>query len=147
MAINGRKYDWESITVTLPTGIAVAMTDIHYEDGQDVEVRYGRGSKPRGFGNKNYEASGSFVQDREEWEILKTTLAASGKGKLYDHLAFPIVVSYQNDEMSPVTDVLPLCKITKFSGAGAAQGDDNASPMTCEFKILAPIIWNGVPAK
>lgn len=147
MAVNGRKYDWESIEVMLPTGIAISMTDIHYEDGQDIELRYGKGSVARGYGNKNYEPSGSFVIDRDGWEPLKAVLAATGGGKIYNHEPFPIIVSYQNDDMPLVVDTLPLCKITKFSGAGAAQGDDNASPMTCEFKILKPILWNGIPAK
>ena len=43
MAANGNKYDWESITVTLPGGEAVAITEIKYEDGQGVTARYGRG--------------------------------------------------------------------------------------------------------
>ena len=102
---------------------------------------------PRGYGRKNYAASGSMVLDRDEWERLAPELAASGGGAIFDHKPFPIVVSYNNDDMGTVTDVLKSCKITKFSGGGAAQGDDNASPMSCEFAILEPIIWDGVPAK
>ena len=147
MAINGRNYDWEDITVTLPSGEAVGITEIKYEDGQEIEARYGRGSVPRGYGRKNYEASFSLVLDRDEWERLTPALAASGGGSIYDHTPFPIVVCYANNDMGTVTDTLKSCKITKFSGGGAAQGDDNASPISCEGKILDPILWNGVPAK
>jgi hypothetical protein len=147
MAINGRQYDWEDISVVLPSGAAVGITEIKYEDGQDIEARYGRGAVPRGYGRKNYEASFSYVLDRDEWEIHKLVLAATGGGKIYDHLPFPIVVAYCNDDMGMVVDTLPACKITKFSGGGGSQGDDNVSPITCEGKILSPIIWNGVPAK
>ena len=49
--------------------------------------------------------------------------------------------------MGTVTDTLKNCRITKFSGGGASQGDDNASPVSCDFTILSPIIWNGVAAK
>ena len=56
-------------------------------------------------------------------------------------------MSYANSDMGTVTDTLKNCRITKFSGGGASQGDDNASPVSCDFTILSPIIWNGVAAK
>ena len=145
MAINGRNYDWEDIHVVLPHGEAVGITEIKYTDGQGIEARYGRGATPRGYGRKNYEASGSFVLDRDEWELLK--LALMGNGGIYDHLPFTIIVAYANNEMGTVVDTLKSCKITKFDGAGAAQGDANASPMTCEFTILEPVLWDGSAAK
>ena len=49
--------------------------------------------------------------------------------------------------MGTVVDTLKSCKITKFDGGGASQGDTNASPISCEFTILEPILWNGVAAK
>lgn len=146
MAVNGRQYDWEDITVTLPSGQAVGITEIKYSDGQKAEARYGKGSVPRGYGRGNYEASGSMVLDRDEWERLKRELASSGGG-IYDHRPFAIVVAYANDDMGNITDTLKACKITKFDGGGAKQGDDNASPISCDFVILEPIVWNGVPAK
>ena len=146
MAINGRNYDWEDINVMLPNGISIGLTEIAYKDGQDVEARYGRGATPRGYGRKNYEASFSFTLDRDEWERVKKELAATGGGGIYDHLPFPIVVSYANDDMGTLTDTLPDCKITSFDQS-TSQGDDNACQMKCEGKILSPIIWNGVPAK
>lgn len=146
MSVNGQAYDWEDISVTLPHGEAAGITEIKYEDGQSVTARYGKGSVPRGFGRGNYEASGSMVLDRDEWEKLKKELTANGGG-IYDHEPFTIVVSYANDNLGTITDTLKQCKITKFSGAGGSQGDDNASPMTCELTILRPILWNGVPAK
>lgn len=146
MAANGNKYDWESITVTLPNGEVVGITEIKYEDGQEITAHYGKGSLPRGYGRGNYEASGSMVLYREEWEKLKNELTSTGGG-IYDHTPFTIVVSYANDDMPTVTDTLKDCRITQFSGGGGSQGDDSVSPMTCEFTILKPILWNGVPAK
>ena len=146
MSVNGRGYDWEDITVTLPHGDAAGITEIKYEDGQDVTARYGKGSLPRAYCRGNYEASGSMVLDRDEWEKLKRELTANGGG-IYDHEPFTIVVNYANNDMGVVTDTLKSCKITKQSGGGASQGDDNASPVSCEFIILSPILWNGVPAK
>jgi len=146
MSVNGRAYDWEDISVTLPHGEAAGITEIKYEDGQSVTARYGKGSLPRSYGRGNYEASGSMVLDRDEWEKLKRELTATGGG-IYDHAPFTIVVNYANNDMGTVTDVLKKCKIMKQSGGGGSQGDDNVSPITCEFIVLAPIVWNGVPAK
>lgn len=144
MAINGRQYDWEDITVTLPHGDTVGITEIKYKDGQKIEARYGKGAIPRGYGRGNYEASGSMVLDRDEWERLKKSIAA---GSIYDHKPFTIVVSYANDDMGNVTDTLKDCKITGFDGGGGSQGDANAGPISCEFTVLSPIEWNGTPAK
>ncbi|HIV65750.1 MAG TPA: hypothetical protein H9991_05780 [Candidatus Mailhella excrementigallinarum] len=148
MAINGKNYDWEDIHVTTLTGEQIGITEIKYSDEQSVTARYGRGAVPRGYGRGNYEASGSMVLDRDEWEKLKLALVAlSNTGGIYDHTPFPIVVSYANDDMGTVIDTLRDCKISKFDGGGGSQGDDNVSPITCEFTILSPILWDGIPAK
>ena len=148
MAINGKNYDWEDIHVTTLTGEQIGITEIKYSDEQSVTARYGRGAVPRGYGRGNYEASGSMVLDRDEWEKLKLALVAlSNTGGIYDHTPSPIVVSYANDDMGTVIDTLRDCKISKFDGGGGSQGDDNVSPITCEFTILSPILWDGIPAK
>lgn len=148
MAINGKNYDWEDIHVTTLIGEQIGITEIKYSDEQSVTARYGRGAVPRGYGRGNYEASGSMVLDRDEWEKLKLALVAlSNTGGIYDHTPFPIVVSYANDDMGTVIDTLRDCKISKFDGGGGSQGDDNVSPITCEFTILSPILWDGIPAK
>ena len=148
MAINGKNYDWEDIHVITLTGEQIGITEIKYSDEQSVTARYGRGAVPRGYGRGNYEASGSMVLDRDEWEKLKLALVAlSNTGGIYDHKPFPIVVSYANDDMGTVIDTLRDCKISKFDGGGGSQGDSNVSAITCEIVILSPILWNGTPAK
>lgn len=146
MAINGKNYDWEDMSVILPSGEAAGITEIKYSDGQGIVAHYGRGAIPRMFGRNNYEASGSMVLDRDEWERLKNQFV-NENGSIYDHNPFTIVVSYANNDREEITDTLKSCKISKFDGAGGAQGDDRATPITCEFIILEPILWNGVPAK
>ena len=145
--INGKHFDWEDISVMMPHGVAALISEISYDDEQPVTPRYGRGAIPKGYGRGNYKATGSAKLDREEWEELKTVLAATGLGSIYDHEPFPIVVSYANRDQAPVIDTLRDCKISKFSGGGGSQGDDNVSSITLEFEILKPILWNGTPAK
>ncbi|OIQ51032.1 hypothetical protein BerOc1_02977 [Pseudodesulfovibrio hydrargyri] len=141
MSVNGILYDWESVEVQLPGGVAVGITSISYSDERPVEARYGKGSVPRGYGRKNYKASGSMELDRDEAEALRAALG----GSVYDGAPFQIVVSYGNDDMPTVTDTLPAVKITK-SDTSAGQEDDNAGAIKHDLTILAPIKWGGTPA-
>lgn len=145
MAINGKSYDWEDISVILSHGTAASITEIKYSDEQPITAHYGKGAIPRGYGRGNYSATGSMVLNREEWEKLKGELATGGG--IYDHAPFTIVVHYADHDLPEVVDTLKSCKISKFDGGGGAQGDDLVTAITCEFTILEPIEWNGVPAK
>jgi hypothetical protein len=141
MPINGNQYDWESVEIQLPNGAAIGVTDIGYNDERPVEARYGKGSTPRGYGRKNYKASGSMELDLDEAERLREALG----GGVYGGKPFAIVVSYANDDMPRVTDTLPDCKITKMD-SGAKQGDENVGARKFDFEILSPIKWGGTPA-
>ena len=141
MSVNGVLYDWESVEIQLPSGVAVGVTSISDNDERGVEPRYGKGNKPRGYGRKNYKASGNLELDRDEFEALKDNLG----GSVYKGSPFQIVVSYGDEGLSTVTDTLPAVKITK-QDSGASQDDDNAGKVKCDFTILAPIKWGGTPA-
>lgn len=147
MAINGRYYDWEDISVTLPTGEAVGIKEVKYADGQPKNPLYGKGAIPRYYGRGNYEASGSVTLYRDEWERLKEWLVKNGKGGIYDHKPFTITITYANDDLGETTDTLGGAVITKFDNGGGSQGDDAVSVISCELALLHPINWNGAPAK
>ncbi|XPV77688.1 MAG: hypothetical protein ACNI27_07155 [Desulfovibrio sp.] len=136
--VNGNQFDWESVEVQLPSGVAVGITDIAYNDERGIEARYGKGSRPRGFGRKNYKASGSITLDRDEAERLRTALG----GSFYKGAPFTIVASYANDDQETITDTLPAVKITK-TDTSSAQGNENAGVMKFDLMILKPIKWNG----
>ena len=140
--INGRQYDWESVEIKLPQGTAVGITEISYNDEKSVEARYGKGAVPRGYGRKNYKASGSMTLDRDEFEALKKALG----GSVYNDSPFPIVVSYGNDDMPTVTDTLPDVLIIKQDTSGK-QDSDNVSAMKLDFTILSPIKWGDSAAQ
>ncbi len=141
MPINGNMYDWESIEIMLPSGIAVGVTEISYNDERGIEPRYGKGSTPRGFGRKNYKATGSLTLDRDEDNRLRAIMG----GTVYNNVPFPIVVAYADSDQVPQVDVLPDCLITKRD-TSAKQDDDNAGAVKMDFVILSPIKWGGVAA-
>lgn len=134
--INGQLYDWEDVEIKLPSGTAAAVTEISYNDEKSIEARYGKGSKPRGYGRKNYKASGSMTMDRDEFESLKKALGGSVYKKPLN-----IVVSYGADDLPTVTDTLPDVVITKIDSSNTKQDSDNAGQMKLDFTILSPIKW------
>ena len=141
MPINGNHYDWESVEIRLPSGVAVGVEEISYKDERKIDPRYGKGSTPHGYGRGNYSATGSMTLDREEAEQLRGALG----GGWYTLNPFNVVVSYANHDMPTVTDVLKDCHITG-ADTSAKQGDSNVSQMKFEMQILSPIEWNGSPA-
>lgn len=142
MPINGNFYDWESVEIQLAaTGVAVGITEISYNDERPIEARYGKGGVPRGYGRKNYSASGSMSLDKDEAERLRSALG----GSFYNSIPFPVIVSYANDDQDTVVDILPDCLITK-ADTSAKQEDNNAGAVSLDFKILSPIMWNSVAA-
>lgn len=143
--INGSLYDWESVNIMLPSGLAIGISNIDYDDERPIEERYGKGSQPRGYGRKNYKASAKMELDIDEAERLAIFLAASGGGGIYDSIPFAITVCYAPVGQPPITDILPLCKIVKTS-SGAKQGDDNVGVRKYDLKVLMPILWGYIPA-
>ncbi len=141
MSVNGNKHDWESIEIQLPSGLAVGVTEISYNDERSIEARYGKGGKPRGYGRKNYKASGNMTLDRDEFDRFREDLG----GSVFKGNPFPIIVAYAGIDSPEVVDTLPDCKVTKADTSGK-QDDDNAGSVKLDFVILSPIKWNGVSA-
>lgn len=141
MPINGNYYDWESVEIQLPSGVAVGITEISYQDERGIEARYGKGATPRGYGRKNYKASGSMSLDKDEAARLRAALG----GSVYAKEPFPIVAAYANHDQPTLTDVLPDVMITK-TDTSSKQDDDNAGAEKFDFVVLSPIKWDGKPA-
>lgn len=142
--VNGREYDWESVTVNLPSGAVVTLSEIKYGDNRAVEMIYGKGAKPLSYGRGKYEATCSIKVLPSEFETIKRLLADNAAGTVYDHNPFDIVVSYGNADNETITDTIPLCLLEKLD-KGMAEGD-TSMPIELPLKVLGVIKWNGVPA-
>jgi len=136
MPINGRLYDWESVEIKLPSGTAVGVAEISYNDEKGLEARYGKGGKPRGYGRKNYKGAGSMTLDRDEFEKLKSAMG----GSVYGNSPTQVIVSYGTGDLPTVTDTLPDVLFTK-TDTSAKQDSENVSQMKLDFTILSPIKW------
>lgn len=139
--INGKRYGWEDISVTLPYGVLIDIQNIEYGDEKEIEAVYGKGSNPTGYGNGNYSAEGKVTLLKEEHDKL-VDYAKKQKKSLYGISPFTIVVSYANEDQPTKTDVLKACKIKKVSSS-SGQGDKEVKA-EIELAILDGIWRDGL---
>jgi len=143
--VNGRNYDWESTTITLPHGTLISVEKIEYSDEKEFKPVYGKGSKPRAYGAGNYKGEGKLTLHREEFERLVEYCRSNKLKDFYALPPFPITVSYANADRPLVTDVLQQCKFTKI-GTGSEQGKEKIE-VELDFVILGGIEWHGLQAQ
>lgn len=67
VTVNGRSYDWDSLTITGPQGVMVGISEINWKSSQKKKRTYGKGLLPRGATRGNYEATMDFTIDYSEY--------------------------------------------------------------------------------
>lgn len=141
--INGRAYDWEDVTITLPHGVLIDVESIEYDDGRELENVYGKGHVPRGYGRGNYSANCKITVLREEYNKILDYAKRNG-GALYSIPPFPITVSYGNDGERITTDRIPGCLFKKTTQRRAQ--NDKSLKVDLELHVTGVIEYDGVPA-
>ena len=135
LLVNGKAYDWADVDIKLP-GLTIQLQEISYDDELEKELVYGKGQKPRGYGEGNYKSEGKISLLRDDYDALLDYCKSKKKPLL--KLVIPkIVVSYANEGDRTRSDVLNTVTFTKRSNK-AAQGDKS-------IKVdLDMIIVNGI---
>lgn len=142
MNVNGKVYDWGDVDLSLP-GIATEVQEISYDDELEKELSYGKGYKPRGYGNGKYKASGKISLLRDDYDMIINYCKA--KGVAFYALTFPkIVVSYANAGDRTRQDVLNKVSFAKASHK-AAQGDKSLK-IDLDLIIAGQIVRDGLEA-
>lgn len=141
--INGKVYDWEDVTVSLPYGPVIGIESIDYDDEKEAELVYGKGGKAMGYGRGNYKASSKITMLRDEFDKLLDYARDIGKA-LYEIPPFPVTVRYANDGERPRTDIIKGAKLTK-NAHKAGQGDKKLS-VDLELLVTDQIVRDGVKA-
>lgn len=136
--INGRTYDFESMKVMTPVGIACTISEINYDASKDVEIKTDMKGVPRGFAGKSYEGSFDCTMSLEEYNILNS---AAGVRGILAMDPMPVIVNF-SQLGAPVVNHQLLVKITKVTFS--TPKDDEATAKL-EGKQMAPLKINGVP--
>jgi hypothetical protein len=133
--INGKSYAWVDIELKLKGITVYGITDISYDEVQEVEDQYGAGIYPvrRGHGAVKYTASITLHME----EIEKLQSIAKDK-KLQNIAPFPIPVSYQDGNGKIISHTLKNCQF-KNNGRAAKVGDLGLSQKL--DLVIAGIDW------
>lgn len=142
MIINGKVYDWGDVSIKLP-GLELEAQEISYNDELEKEVAYGKGQKPRGYGEGNYKADGKVTLLKDDFDDLVNYCKSQGVA-FYKLVVPKIVVSYANLMQKTKTDVLSTVTFTKISQKDA-QGDKSLK-VDIDFIIVNGIERDGLKA-
>jgi hypothetical protein len=138
-AINGKVYSWSDIRFVLLGRSLVGVTEINYEDSEEVKRVMGRGKKSVGYTQGNYQCSGNIKLFRYEVDGI---IRALGLGKsIYDLEPFDIAVVYIDDSTGlQVTDIL---KGVKFIKRANSASNSNTDPVMQTLDMSpSEIIWS-----
>lgn len=136
--INGREYGWGDVSLTLFSRKILGITDIKYEDHQEVQTHYGAGNFPVSYGTGKVAYKGAIKLQMQE--ILAIQEALPTGSRLQDIDPFPISVTYSIDGISHITDLLSGCKFMA-NGRDVKQGDTIVEK---EFELMIGFIQFGI---
>ena len=120
--INGKVYDWSSITINISGMDSIELQEISYDDEQELDPIYGKGGKIRGYGTGNQKNSVKLSMLREDFNEMIRIAKKRGLKSFYALTIPKITVSYADEGTQTTTDILTNVKFSKRS-LKAGQGD------------------------
>ena len=136
--INGKAYDWSSVTINVSGMENIEPTEISYDDEQELEAIYGRGGGIRGFGTGNVKNSVKLSMLREDFNEMCRVIKSKGYKNFHKYVIPKVVVSYADDGATTCTDTITNLRFSKRSFK-TAQGDKSVKidldGMAMEIKI------------
>ena len=133
----GKMQGWNSVTVNMLGRDVEGITELAYDDSQEVEGARGAGMYFVGFGEGNYEAKASITLFKEEIDMLQGSLPPGAS--ITSIPPFNIVVEYDR-ELTKTRDIIQYCKL-KGRGTEVKQGDKTIA-YKFELFVGGRILWN-----
>lgn len=132
----GTMTGWNKTTMNVLGRDLEGITELEYNDEQEIENVYGAGTKPIGEAEGNYSAQASVTLHFEEQRALLASLKPGQR--IQDIPAFPIVVVFEVDGVV-YRDVIRHCRF-KNNGVAVKQNDKTISHKY-DLKVSS-IDWN-----
>lgn len=142
--INGKCYDWSSVTINVSGMDSIELQEISYDDEQELEAIYGKGGKIRGYGTGNQKNSVKLSMAREDFNEMIRVIKSKGYRNFYKYMIPKITVSYADEGAQTTTDVLTKVMFSKRS-LKAAQGDKSMK-VDLDGMAMGGIKMNGLGA-
>lgn len=138
--VNGKVFDYSSVTISLSGCSGIEPTSIDYGDEQEKEVIYGKGGRPRGFGKGNKKNDVKLEMLREDYNILSDAVKSQGN---FGNVVIPkITVNYADVGATTCTDVLTNVTFSKRSFKVAQ--NDKSLTVSLEGFAAGGITVNGI---
>lgn len=142
--INGKCYDWSSVTINMPGLDYLEPTKIEYDSERETEPVYGKGGDVRGFGTGNKKHSAKIEMAEEDFDEYCRIAKSKGCKSIYNFELDKVTVTYA-DEGAPIqTDVINKLVLNKWSKS-AGQGDKSFT-ISLEYTVYGGITLNGLSA-
>lgn len=142
--VNGKVYDWSSVTISTSGMENIEPTEISYDDEQESEAVYGKGGKIRGYGTGNQKNSVKLSMLREDFNEMCRVIKSKGYKNFYKYAIPKITVSYADEGASTCTDTMTEVVFSKRSFK-AAQGDKSMK-VDLDGMAMGGIKINGLDA-
>jgi hypothetical protein len=128
--INGKSYEWADIVVNVLGKPIVGITNIEYEEKQNMENIYGAGRFPvsRGYGKVEPTAKMTILM-----EELENIQSVAPLGRIQDIPEFDIVVMYLDAAL--VTRKHILKNVRFMNNKRASSSGDTSIPVELELII------------
>lgn len=118
--INGKVYDWSSVTIKASGCEDIEPTSIEYGDSYEKNLIKGRGGRLRGWGRGKRDNSVKLVLLREDYNTLMDSF-----GKDFYDLVIPkVTVSYADSGATTCTDIINNLTFSKRDFS-AKEDDDH----------------------
>jgi len=127
-------YSFKDYTATVMGRTIVGLDSLDYDHEIKVEVHYGKGQEPIGYGEGELKGSGKMSVLLEEYEKLVLSSAAVG-GDPLKLPPFPIVGLLVKNNGKKLKEILPLVKLKKI-GQKRKVGDTKFL-VDIDFELLA----------
>ena len=142
--INGKCYDWSSVTINMPGLDYLEPTKIEYDGERETEVRYGKGGQERGFGTGNLKHSAKLEMAEEDFDEYCRVARAKGYTNIFNFILDKVTVTYA-DEGAPIQiDVINKLVLNKW-GKSDSQGDEGFN-ISLEFSVIGGIKLGDIDA-
>ena len=69
--INGKAYDWSSLTIMIGKQVLFGVTSISFEERQNIKAVYNANTFPIGYGLGKVSVNVKLTIDQDELQILK----------------------------------------------------------------------------
>jgi hypothetical protein len=119
--INGKVYDWSSVTIALSGCSGIEPVEISYGDEQEKNFIYGRGGRIRGYGTGAKKNSVKISLLREDFNTLLDAVRSKG---FWNTVIPKVTVSYADEGCTTVTDTITNLTFSKRDFK-AAEGDNS----------------------